>query len=131
MPVKYKIINYKGGEIIMSEVVYYKGILKPVDFLVGETLEERCKRIIGDVELEDCYDSYQEKLMDDFDYYESYVIHNDILYSVEKNRLDPEQSFFMSKRNDNGTVNFEVRYYNGGTSFDEAIEYALKNKERK
>jgi len=115
----------------MSEVVYYKGKLKPVDFLINETLEERCKRIIGDVELEDCYDSYQEKLMDDYDYYEDYIIHNDILYSVEKNRLDPEQSMFTSKRNDDGTVNFEVRYYNGGTSFDEAIEYALKNKERK
>jgi len=112
----------------MSETVYYKGKLIPVDFLINETLEERCKRIIGDVDLED-YESYQEMLIDDYNYYEDYVIHNDILYSVKKNRLDPEQSFFMSKRNDNGTVNFEVRYYNGGTSFDETIEYAFENKE--
>lgn len=112
----------------MSEVVYYKGILKPVDFLTGETLEERCKRIIGDVALED-YESYQEKLMDDFDYYEQYIIHDDILYSVEKNKYDPEDSLFIAKTDyDTGIVDFEVRYYNGGTSFDEAIEYAFDNE---
>jgi len=115
----------------MSEVVYYKGKLIPVDFLINESLEERCKRIIGNVELEDCYNSYQEKLMDDYDYYEDYVIHNGILYSVEKNRLNHEQSLFIAKSDyDTGTVNFEVRYYNGGTSFDEAIKYAFE-KERK
>jgi len=111
----------------MSETVYYKGKLIPVDFLINETLEERCKRIIGDVDLED-YESYQEMLIDDYNYYEDYVIHNDILYSVKKNRLDPEQSMFVAKRdNDTGIVDFEVRYYDGGTSFDEAIKYAFRN----
>lgn len=109
----------------MSETVYYKGILKPVDMLIGEGIEERCKRIIGNVELEDYYESYQEKLMDDYDYYEKYVIHNGILYSVEKQNFDPEESIFIANRNDDGTINFEVRYYNGGCSFDEAIDYAL------
>jgi len=65
--------------------------------------------------------------MGDYDFYEKYVIYDDILYSVKKNRLDPEQSLFMAHRNDDGTVDFEVRYYNGGTSFDEAIEYVFGN----
>lgn len=111
----------------MSETVYYKGILKPVDFLIGETLEERCKRIIGDVELEDYYDSYQEKLMNDYDYYQKYIIHNDILYFVEKKNVDPDEDIFKANRNVDGTVDFEVKYYNGGCSFDEAIEEAFEN----
>lgn len=109
----------------MSEVDYYKGKLIPVSVLIGESLEETCKRIIGNVELEDYYDTYQEKLISDYDYYEKYVIYNGILYSVEKKSLDPEESVFIASRNDDGTINFEVRYYNGGCSFDEAVGYAL------
>jgi len=113
----------------MSETVYYKGVLKPVDFLMEEDLEARCKRMLkeefGDEELEDYYDSFEEQLLDK--YYTQFILNDNILYSVEKKSLDPDDSLFIAKRNDDGTVDFEVRYYNGGTSFDEAIEYAFEN----
>ena len=114
----------------MSETVYYKGKLKPVGFLIGEDLEARCKRMLKDLdddELEYYYESFKEQLLDK--YYTQFILCNDILYSVEKKTLDPDDSFFTSKLNDDGTVDFEVRYYNGGCSFNEAIECAFERKE--
>ena len=108
----------------MSETVYYKGTLTPVEKLEGETLEQQCKRLLDNRELPSWCDSYQEILRDEF--YQKYVVYNGILYDVDKENIDPESSVFKASVNDNGTINFEVRYYNGGCSFDEAIETALE-----
>jgi len=112
----------------MSEVVYYKGTLKMCIKNYNETLEEQCKRLMNRELDANYYDSYKLMLLDE--YYDKYIIHDDIIYSiVEKKTLDPDGSIFNISENTDGTVNFEVRYYNGGTSFDETIEYAFENKE--
>jgi len=110
----------------MSETVHYKGTLTVVERLEGETLEEQCKRLMEGCELDSWNSSYQEQLMDDG--YEKYVIHNDILYSVEKKDIGEDDCFSIVERKD-GTLEFDVMYYNGGCSFDEAIEYAFNSKE--
>ena len=112
----------------MSETVYYKGKLKDVVRLDNETLEEQCKRIINCELDDDYYKTFKEMLLDE--YYDKYVIYGDILYSiVEKISLDADGSIFNMSNDDDGTLNFEVRYYNGGCSFDEAIEHAFERKE--
>jgi len=112
----------------MSETVYYKGKLKDVVRLDNETLEEQCKRIINCELDDDYYKTFKEMLLDE--YYDKYVIYGDILYSiVEKISLDADGSIFNMSNDDDGTLNFEVRYYNGGCSFDEAIECAFERKE--
>ena len=110
----------------MSETVHYKGTLTVAERLEGETLEEQCKRLMEGCELDSWNGSYREQLMDDG--YEKYVIHNDILYSVEKKDIGEYDCFSIVERKD-GTLEFDVMYYNGGCSFDEAIEYAFNNKE--
>jgi len=110
----------------MSETVHYKGTLTVVERLEGETLEEQCKRLMEGCELDSWNGSYKERLMDDE--YEKYVIHNDILYSVEKKDIGEYDCFSIVERKD-GTLEFDVMYYNGGCSFDEAIEYAFNSKE--
>jgi hypothetical protein len=111
----------------MSETVHYRGILTEVDMLDNETLEEQCKRILGDVELPSYFKSYQEMLLDQF--YQTYIIYDNTLYLVEKENYEPDEDIFYSKGNEDGTISFEVKYYNGGCGFNEAIEEALKSIE--
>lgn len=108
----------------MSEMVHYKGTLYLIPRL-NETLEEQCKKILGNVELDEDYNYYEKMLL--HTKYKEYIIYDDKLYSIKKNSLDPDANFFTANRITNGIINFEVRYYNGGTSFDEAIEYAFEN----
>ena len=107
----------------MSETVHYRGTLTVVERLNNESLEEQCKRLMENCELDIWNHSYQEKLMDDN--YEGYVIREDILYSVDKKDIGYDEDIFIITDGENGKLNFEVKYYNGGCSFDEAVEYAF------
>jgi hypothetical protein len=69
------------------------------------------------------YDSYQELLLDEN--YKDIIISDDVIYSVERQEVDADEDLFQASVNENGEVSFEVRYYNGGCSFNEAIEEAL------
>ncbi|MDP4159789.1 MAG: hypothetical protein Q8911_08515 [Bacillota bacterium] len=109
----------------MSETVHYRGTLTVVERSVNETLEEQCKRILGYPELESYHDSFQEQLL--HENYHAYVIHDDVLYFVEKQDIDPDEDICRVEKNSNGTFDFEVKYYNGGCSFDEAIQEAFEN----
>jgi len=88
----------------MSDTVHYKGKLTPT----GKTLKE-----------------FDGEAGDIFDYYERAVEIEGMVYTVEKKVLDPCDDIFLSTKNDDGTIDFEIKYYNGGCSFDEAIETAL------
>jgi hypothetical protein len=107
----------------MSETVHYRGTLTEVDMFDNESLEDQCKRILGDIKLPSYYKSYQEMLLDEF--YEGYIIDDNALYLVEKESYEPNEDIFCSKGNEDGTISFEVRYYNGGCGFNEAIKRAL------
>lgn len=89
----------------MSETVHYKGKLKPT----GKTEEEYCGE--GD----DIYDHY----------YKAVIVHG-MVYEVEKEEIDPYSDLLISNKNEDGTIDFEVKYHNGGCSFNEAIEEATK-----
>lgn len=89
----------------MSETVHYKGKLTPT----GKTLAE------FDPEAEDIYG-----------YYYKAVEIDGMVYTVEQEYIDPDEEILNSSRNEDGTIDFEVKYYNGGCSFNTAIEEALK-----
>jgi len=112
----------------MSETVHYRGTLTRVERFENETLEKQCKRIIGNVTLPSYYESYKEMLLEGYEYYQNYFLQDDILYSVSKKEIDTDEDIFNSSENKDGTINFEVKYYNGGCGFNEALEYALENK---
>lgn len=90
----------------MSETVHYKGKLIPT----GKTLAE--------------FDSDADDI---YDHYEKAVEINEQIYLVEKADIDVDANIFESSENDDGSIDFEVKYYNGGCGFNEAIDYALKN----
>lgn len=113
----------------MSEMVHYGGKLTRIDRLPNETLEQQCKRILelrencSYAELNNEYESYVDMLLDM--YYQQYVIYNNDLYSVKRKSMDVHDDIFQMIPADYGFV-FEVKYYNGGCSFIEAIDNAFR-----
>ena len=93
----------------MSETVHYKGKLTPT----GKTLSE------FDNSADDIYDHYYKAVLID-----------DQVYTVEKEEVEPYEDVFLSSKNEDGTIDFEVKYYNGGCSFNEAIDEAIKTSQK-
>lgn len=116
----------------MSQTVHYKGILKRIERLDNEDLESCCKRLCNRDCLPSYYDNYQELLTDE--YYNKYVILDHNVYSIEEmNDYEDEDIFELDKISDD-KYSFTLKYYNGGCSFDEAIEEAfekMKKRERR
>lgn len=111
----------------MSEYVGYKGTLKLMQKLNDETLEEQCKKLVNDLtdgEIDmSYYDTFEDALLDEF--YNEYYVHDNNLYGVERDEYC-EQDIFKGER-ENKNIKFQVQYYNGGCSFDEALDKVMKN----
>jgi hypothetical protein len=107
----------------MSETVHYRGTLTKL--VVGkDKIEAKAKEILvaaGKSEMPKYYDNWTEYLTDHF--YDDYVVVYNTLFSVEKTEVGEEDVFNASETKDG--YKFEVMYYNGGCSFDEALDIAL------
>lgn len=110
----------------MSETVYYTGKLTPVKTKTGETLEDTAKRIIDENNYK--IESYYKTAHECFDdvYYREYITVNNKIYSVQNEDVDDNDDIFKATINEDGSINYVVKYYNGGCSFNEAIEEAMK-----
>lgn len=108
----------------MSETVHYKGTLTKFEKQENETLEDQCKRLSDNKEIPSYYDSYIEFFSDE--YYQHYIIIDNDIYSISKKSIDIDDEIFESKRINKHVIEFQVKYYNGGCNFNEAIEEALK-----
>jgi hypothetical protein len=113
----------------MSEDVHYKGKLTEVDC---EDIDDFIRDQLKGVEPPKWYDfSNSEELREYFLYEyteDRYLIANEVLYRVQKYELDP-YGHFLANRNPDGSISFDVKYYNGGCGFTEAIEQALEEME--
>ena len=113
----------------MSETVHYKGKLIEIKRLNNESLEDLCERICkekGVNELSTYNDTWADQITDSF--WQDTVIVNDKLYKIQdKEYLDNEFDIYSASLNPDGTIDFDVMYYNGGCCFTEALEEALNN----
>ena len=55
------------------------------------------------------------------------VIINGEVYEIERNEYEDGDDIFESSKNKDGSIDFQVKYYNGGCGFQEALSYALKD----
>ena len=113
----------------MSYTETHVGKLRKVD-LEGLTLEqwsEKKCREKGDIELSSYYDDWREQFIDTGNNYRKYFIVNDEIYEafdhIEGN--DGNDIDILIPNND-GTYNFVMQFYNGGTCLSEMIEDAIK-----
>jgi hypothetical protein len=109
----------------MSDVVHYRGTLQEIERFENESSEEQCKRLLQYTELEEFYDTYKEMLLDRYCY--DIVELDGVLFRVTKENVNVDEDIFRLNRSEDGTMTFEVKYYNGGCGFTEAIEEAFKN----
>ena len=112
----------------MSEMVKYKGKATLVEKLENETLEEQCKRLLENVELESYYDSYMEQIG-----YEdnNYVILSDNIYLLDKKECDFNDDYCHINKIDDKTFEFDTAFYNGGTSLCEMLEEEFNKYNKK
>jgi len=106
----------------MSETETNIGKLIPVQLLEGETNEDYAKRILKGVKNE-YNNNFLECLLQDG--YREYILYNDVLYRTENKRYGEGGDVFQAFRQDDGSIDYVLTYYNGGCSFNEAMEYAL------
>jgi hypothetical protein len=103
----------------MSEQEHWKGKLIPTN----KTIDD----FIARDDIPAYYDKNDPGWKQDYfldKYYKIFVVINGFVYKVESNSVD-ELDFYHADLNDDGSYDFEVSYYNGGCSFDEAIKYAV------
>lgn len=112
----------------MSEVDWYVGKLVKVERLENELLENQCKRICEELNIRldhlQYHDNYIELLLDEK--YNEYIVYDNTLYSISKQRKDEWDDIYEASQNEDGSISFNVKYYNGGCNLNEALNEALE-----
>lgn len=117
----------------MSEYVNYKGKLKLIHKKENETYGDFCKRVAltcpgCDENLPSYYDTWEEYLI--YEFYDYYVVVGENVYRImSKQQIDYDESTFDLTKLQDEEYKYNVRYYNGGCCFSEAIQYAFKENE--
>lgn len=120
----------------MSEMQHRKWILKKVEKLENETLEETCKRIFEEqLDEEDQHKfgmsslSFKEFLLNECtDSFSGYYIYNNELYEIENiEDVYEDDDIFKAKFIDESTIEFEIQFYDWGLDWKTAIEYAIES----
>lgn len=120
----------------MSEMQHRKWILKKVEKLENETLEETCKRIFEEqLDEEDqnkfgmSFLSFKEFLLNECtDSFSGYFVYNNTLYELENiENVYEEDDIFKAKVLDESTIEFEIQFYDGWLDWKTAIEYAIES----
>ena len=111
----------------MSETVHYKGIATKIEQPNDKTLLDVAKGILKsrNKEIADYYDNAIECLVQEF--YDEYFYHpkTQTLYSITKSAHDLEEEIIKAEPREDGTIEYELRYYNGGAGFEECMEEAF------
>ena len=104
----------------MSEMEAYTGKLKPTGKTVAEVMEG--------YDFPSYYDKSNPSDVEDYfvdKFYEERVAIDGFVFDVEMTAFE-EGDMFNADKNEDGTIDFVVRYYNGGCSFSEAIDRAIE-----
>ena len=116
----------------MSETVHYKGKIKKVEIPKDQTINEYCKELCKQFEIVES-DYFLEYGKGDYialltEYREDYICVNGGVYEVlSKEYHDLDEGIARLEENNDGTYDYDVRYYNGGAGFDEMIEQCFDN----
>lgn len=115
----------------MSGFVHYHGKVREVPVNQYKNLEQVCRYILEDRGLEipshynnDSFvENFKEFVIDEL--YDKYLFAGDRLFEIIE-KSEHWENQFQATKEDDGTINFNVKYNNGGMGFDDAIEEAIK-----
>jgi hypothetical protein len=103
----------------MSGIEHYKGTLKPT----GKSIEDYIK----DDDIPEYYDGDWREYFEEH-YNETAIFTEGQVYEIEKISYEDDQDISISSENEDKTIDFEVKFHNGGCGFNAALTDALKNK---
>jgi hypothetical protein len=105
----------------MSNYESHKGKIVLIE--TDLSFEEFAKQIVGN-ELPKYYDNFIEVIQDNIKKY-PYYFHKSKIYKIENNEIDPGKDEFEFKQNEDKTIEYSFRFYNGGSCLNEQIEKVL------
>ena len=108
----------------MSEIEHVKGVM--VIAQSGD-VEGFCKKYVKSLGIAldaEPYDSYEEFVRDECR--ETHFIHGNNVYVIKTKKIDPYDDIINAKQGEDGVIDFELRWYNGGASMEECLEEALE-----
>jgi hypothetical protein len=109
----------------MSETEHNVGTLTPVKIEVdAETTAQEILLSMGVKPDLKYFETYLEQLSDEG--YRKYYISDGKIYKVSYKDIGESADIFEATERADGVIEFQTRFYNGGCSFDEALDYALK-----
>lgn len=111
----------------MSYVETHLGKLKQVD-LQGKTEEQFFQEKCNDnsiIEIPSYSDSWKEAFFDKVSYEKYFSIQGEIWELIEHTELKEGQDIEIITPNEDGSVNFMMQFYNGGTCLSEVVEDSL------
>ena len=117
----------------MSDYESHKGKLIPTEF----TKEELVYKMVEEAKENSWLATYKNQDLDKdiinelFGDIENYIYLYNKVYFVEDKLYDPDNDIFDMEENEDGTLSYNLRFYNGGCGFDEALEYASQNMSTK
>lgn len=118
----------------MSDMETHHGKLRKVQFAEGQTLEDWCKakcEELGYTEMATYNSTWEEQLRCEVDN-KYFFVKGDVWEAVEHTRIRDDGDIYFLQPNEDGTLTFVYRFYNGGTCLSECIEEDLSElKKRK
>lgn len=111
----------------MSKTVHYKGIAKEIKSGGRKKLIQAAEEILKlkNKEVSDYYEDALECLIYDFEDEFFYHRKTKKLYAITKKELEPYDDIISAEIKPNGTIEYELKYYNGGAGFHECMEEAF------
>ena len=112
----------------MSETEHHSGIATKIEIPIGKTLMQVAEEILlssGMASIPDYYDDALECLRGDYseDYF--YYEKTKTLYKITDKETDAYDEIILAEVKDNNTIEYVLRYYNGGAGFEECLEEAF------
>ena len=111
----------------MSETARYTGTAKKIENNSGKTTLQIAEEILKEmkIKVKSYHESAIECLCEMAE--DSYFYHtgSDTLYQITKEKVEDYQDIMDATFGKNGVINYELKYYNGGCGFEEALDSAM------
>ena len=110
----------------MSETVSHIGKLTKIS-VKNKTTEQFVKEMLkkGNIEMKEYHNDIFDCLTNTFHGLYFYHKKSDTLYRIDNRELNLYDNIIIADKNEDGTISYQLKYYNGGASFDECLNEAL------
>tara|TARA_R110000796_G_scaffold181330_1_gene297901 strand:+ start:40306 stop:40668 length:363 start_codon:yes stop_codon:yes gene_type:complete len=108
----------------MSRTEYHIGKLTEID-LKGKTIDQFAKELSGKETYASYYDNWLEFFNDEYRKTHYYHVASGKLYSIEDRELDEHSEIIKARRLSPDSIEYELKWYNGGAGMEECMDEAL------